>query len=60
MMDSCYSKCVPSYKEAEMNVGELSCVDRCVYKYYEASKLSNKTLAETTAKLNGQPVPPSQ
>merc|ERR1711953_1649940 len=35
MTVSCYSKCIASVKEEKMNVGEMSCVDRCVSKYLD-------------------------
>lgn len=33
MVDVCQQKCIANYNEPDMNVGELSCVDRCVAKY---------------------------
>jgi len=35
MLRSCRNKCIPEeYGEADLNKGEMVCVDRCVAKYY--------------------------
>lgn len=47
MVDLCYQKCVSQYKEPDMNVGELSCVDRCVAKYMQVHfRVGTKLQAE--------------
>ena len=33
MTEQCFRKCVAMYKDADLNVGEATCVDRCVHKY---------------------------
>ena len=43
MQDSCFKKCVTSYSESELAKGESTCIDRCVYKYSDASdKISHR------------------
>ena len=37
MSTTCQKKCVSAYHDGELNVGEMTCVDRCVYKYLQAS-----------------------
>jgi mitochondrial import inner membrane translocase subunit TIM10 len=36
MTEQCFRKCVPLFKEANLSVGEATCVDRCVHKYMAA------------------------
>lgn len=39
MSDLCFKLCMsPQYKEAELNVGEMSCADRCVSKYMSSHR----------------------
>ena len=33
MTEQCFRKCVATYKEPDLLVGEATCVDRCVHKY---------------------------
>mmetsp|Transcript_65389 Transcript_65389/g.212834 ORF Transcript_65389/g.212834 Transcript_65389/m.212834 type:complete len:90 (-) Transcript_65389:164-433(-) len=35
MTASCYGKCIVGVKEEKLSVGEMSCVDRCVNKYFD-------------------------
>lgn len=38
MLKSCRNKCIPDeYGEADLNKGEMMCIDRCVAKYYKTN-----------------------
>jgi hypothetical protein len=36
MCSLCFEKCVSRYSDNDLNLGEMSCVDRCVGKYLES------------------------
>jgi len=38
MGELCFQKCLGRYNEPDLNVGEMSCTDRCVSKYMEAHR----------------------
>jgi import inner membrane translocase subunit TIM10 len=44
IMATCYRKCVPSYREPDLSVGEMSCTDRCVFKFIEGQQVVNEEL----------------
>ncbi|KAK9022213.1 hypothetical protein V6N11_002495 [Hibiscus sabdariffa] len=48
---TCFNKCVDKrYKEAELNMGENSCIDRCVSKYWQVNSMIGQMLS-----AGGQP-----
>ena len=46
MSDMCFQKCMSHMKDGDLNVGEMSCVDRCVGKYMEAHDVVGKKLQQ--------------
>jgi hypothetical protein len=38
MSESCFQKCVYKYNDNDLNLGEMSCIDRCTAKYLEAAE----------------------
>ncbi|CAN0854616.1 Mitochondrial import inner membrane translocase subunit TIM10 [Linum grandiflorum] len=44
---TCFNKCVDKrYKESELNMGENSCIDRCVSKYWLVNGLVGEMLRD--------------
>ena len=50
MSDVCFKKCIGRMKESDLQVGEMSCADRCVGKYLG----SLETVAACVARVDGQ------
>ena len=40
----CHAKCVPRPREGELSVAEMVCIDRCVPKYLDTTRLVAKEL----------------
>ncbi|CAG7907477.1 unnamed protein product, partial [Brassica rapa] len=46
LAQTCFSKCVDKrYKEAELNMGDNSCIDRCVSKYWQVNGMVGQLLS---------------
>ena len=41
IIESCFKKCVVKYSDSDLAVGEMTCVDRCAWKYMEAQYKMN-------------------
>ncbi|XP_019233360.1 PREDICTED: mitochondrial import inner membrane translocase subunit TIM10 [Nicotiana attenuata] len=45
LTQTCFNKCVDRrYKDPELNIGENSCIDRCVSKYWQVTNLIGQML----------------
>ncbi|XP_062190674.1 mitochondrial import inner membrane translocase subunit TIM10-like [Phragmites australis] len=45
LTQTCFDKCIEKrHKEAELNMGENSCIDRCVSKYWQVTNLVGQLL----------------
>ncbi|CAD5178288.1 mitochondrial import inner membrane translocase subunit TIM10-like [Musa acuminata AAA Group] len=45
LTQTCFQKCIEKrYKESELNMGENSCIDRCVSKYWQVTNLVGQLL----------------
>ncbi|KAJ4903230.1 hypothetical protein Rs2_17181 [Raphanus sativus] len=46
LAQTCFRKCVDNrYKEAELNMGDNSCIDRCVSKYWQVNGMVGQLLS---------------
>mmetsp|Transcript_67481 Transcript_67481/g.161937 ORF Transcript_67481/g.161937 Transcript_67481/m.161937 type:complete len:93 (-) Transcript_67481:86-364(-) len=51
MLTACYGKCIANVKEATLQVGEMSCVDRCVSKYMDVHSKVGVELQNTSQQM---------
>ena len=42
----CFKKCIPNFHEAELNVAEYTCIDRCSAKFMQCNEAVTKVLNE--------------
>jgi import inner membrane translocase subunit TIM10 len=55
MTRNCYRKCVPKLRdEPDLNVAEMTCVDRCVSKFMKAHAKVGKEMEKQNAAMAGQ------
>ena len=59
---SCYRKCISTYHDSELNVAELSCLDRCASKYLQAQEKVGSVLQQFEQQMMQQQgmMPPQQ
>ncbi|KAL2622227.1 hypothetical protein R1flu_002432 [Riccia fluitans] len=48
LTQTCFEKCIErKYKESDLNVGENSCIDRCVAKYWQCTGIVGTMLGSS-------------
>lgn len=50
----CFSKCVSKHKDTDLSVAEMTCVDRCVLKYMEATTNIGMKIREQNEQMQVQ------
>jgi len=53
MVKQCFEKCVESFHDKELTLGENTCLDRCVNKYVEAQQKVGPTMQKITKEMTG-------
>ncbi|XP_011624695.1 mitochondrial import inner membrane translocase subunit TIM10 [Amborella trichopoda] len=52
LTQTCFHKCIEKrYKDSELNMGENSCIDRCVSKYWQVTNLIGQLLGSNKPPL---------
>ena len=55
MADMCFKKCQFKFNESDLNVGEMSCIDRCVGKYMQTHHSVGETMNKVQQQMGGAP-----
>ena len=51
MADLCFKQCIHKFKEPELNVGEMSCIDRCVGKFLATQEKAGTKIADFNTQM---------
>jgi mitochondrial import inner membrane translocase subunit TIM10 len=51
MATMCAKKCIVKHTEAELSVGEMSCIDRCSSKYMQAREIVTEVQTQAEQKM---------
>jgi import inner membrane translocase subunit TIM10 len=54
MANVCSKKCLVKYPNPELEIGEMTCIDRCVGKYMQAGEKVGEVLKEFEQKIKAQ------
>jgi len=54
MTEMCFKKCIAKFTEADLSVGEMTCIDRCSWKYHGMMMKLNEVAANNQQQLMQQ------